>query len=285
MGRMKAFRKYLIFFFVFAQDSYIPFVNVSKFLVYLPRIVLILVISSFVMVTITAQGRIIENLDRGSANMLFIFTLSYSLPAICVAFEHWLKPSAIPSICTEISIVSRFMENKLKIPFKINHFERHFMRKMAIIFSTAIFAFVLKFIIKSHTHSQTVGLLIFVMILLKCIAALHILFYVEFVRFSLESLNSHVSALRTKSIVLHVNTMIKHFQDLKYVHFKLRKIISIVNKRFGWIINGLIFESFLHITNAVYWIFLYHIVYPTNRWLIIRKCLKDSLLVFHSTKF
>lgn len=289
MARMKKLRKYFIIFFIFAQDVNIPLTQIPfRSLVYLPSILLLLVQLLFFWITFMYQAPTKWGLGNGESHLQLILTIFYATSSVCVLCENLLKPNAIPRIFKEIAITVRYLENKMKIPFGFEQFKRSYHRKMVAIYFTFMLSFGIRFLIKSSAHSQIIDISYFFISLFRCSAVLHILFYMIWLKCLLNSINLHFMALAHERNAFHANTLTIYFLDLKYVHFKLRKIVSILNYRFGWVINGLNLDAFIYLTNNLYWLFLYHIKFPDNGMLLLRNdifCFGRIFLLNVSTNF
>lgn len=278
MSTVNNLRKYFIFFFIFAQDSNIPLGKVpSKCLAYIPTVVPICMLTWFVRTLIEQSPKSTYLRDAGN-NVLLIFSINHIIPVVFVLYENWTHPKHIPHIFRELLIIKRYMENKMRIPFNQTRFERDFLWKVAAILSSIFFSFALRLSIRTSIFPHLLEIPSLSISLIKCIAFTHIVFYMDFVKNGFNSLNLHFDAMANNNTagtfpVLHSKILITNFYDLKFVHFKMMRIISRLNARFGWTLISLSLDAFFTITNNVYWTFLYRITSPENGLLIIRNYL------------
>lgn len=283
MAKLNELRKYFIIFFVFAQDNNIPSINISfKFLVYLPSIVLTFALMSFIAATMSIQTAANKGLGLNGNNVLIALLLCYAIPNIIGLCESLLKSCTIPAIYRQLLITIRYLENKMKIPINLRQFERSYFRKVTAIFLSAILSRFFIHSIKTQLYPPYLDTCCTIIIIFKCFATAHIVYYLDLLLYLLDCINSHFDAqaidVDRKSFILHANALKKSFQELKLVHFQLRKIIAMINFRFGWIINGLSLEAFLYLTNNIYWIFLYHIISPDSGLLNFRNVYHYSVV-------
>lgn len=274
MSKINNLRKYFIFFFIFAQDSNIPLGKVrSKFLAYIPTIMPISVVIFFFRTNFEHSARSVY-LSKAGNSTLLIVSIIFIIPIVFVMYENWTNRESIPHIFRELLITKRFIENKMKIPFNQTRFESVFLWKLAAILLSTFLQFVVRIFIRSAFFPLFSEFPYILIVLIKYIAVTHIVFYMDFVKSIFNSINLHFDAMANnmagKLPVLHSKTIISNFYDLKYVHYKMMRIISGLNSRFGWTLLSLSLDAFLSLTNHVYWIFSYRIMYPENGLIIMR---------------
>lgn len=275
--KINILRKYFIFFFIFAQDSNIPLGKVpSKYLAYIPTIATICMHAWYVREVFRPAPKSTYLSDAGN-NVLIVISIIYTIPVVFVLYENWTNRKSIPNILKELLITKRYIENKMRIPFNQNRFEKVYSLKVAAVLLSSFSSFALRISIQASFIPVFLQFSYFLVILIKCITITHIVFYMDFVKSTFNSVNFHFDEMANnvagKFPILHSKTIISNFYELKFVHFKMMRIISGLNSRFGWTLLSLSLDAFLAVTNNVYWIFLHRITSPENELLIIRNYL------------
>lgn len=94
---------------------------------------------------------------------------------------------------------------------------------------------------------------------------MHILFHIEFVRFLMETVNMEIDSsqkqqeLTIKSMHMQSRTseLLQTLHHVKCIHFRVWKIVRVLNIRFGWILTGLLLGTLLDITFSSYWLYVF----------------------------
>lgn len=287
MSKINNLRKYFIFFFIFAQDSNIPLGKVpSKLLACIPTIVSICLLTWFVQTLIEQPPKSPHLSDAGN-NVLITITIIYIIPVVFVLYENWTHQNRIPHILNELLITKRYIENKMRIPFNQTKFERVFSWKVAATLLSISASFTTRMLIRTSLIPHLEEFSTFAVIFIKSVAVTHIVFYMDLVKSVFNSVNLHFDAMAENKTavkflhpVLPSKTIISNYYDLKFVHFKMMRVISGLNSRFNWTLLSLSFDAFLSLTYYICWMFLYHITSPENGLLIIRNYLISFISIY-----
>lgn len=256
MHRLKPFQSYFSIFYVFGLNPFISFNNPkekrSKIIELLLRFMNIL-LSSFVIYMTDLTWRHAKWL---AIFRHFMFTFDVCINYIAV-FENVINFNATCRILQSISTVTELFAKTFAPNFPYNAMNKTIKWKFLLIMSTVI----LKFFGHSGKTAKIVikNFLWTIFDTVTNIHLLHLLFYIEFMKFILIGLSEKISSLSNGTRVYwrHENSSewLYVIHQIKLIHFKLWRIANAVNLMFGWFLLSFMMEQATKFIFYAYYIF------------------------------
>lgn len=85
------------------------------------------------------------------------------------------------------------------------------------------------------------------------VSILHVVMYSDIMSYFIQQLNRKIKILSTCS---HLSGKVELLKDIKVIHMDLWKILTEINRYFGWNLLFIVINSFVYITYQLYWIFI-----------------------------
>lgn len=195
-----------------------------------------------------------------------MFVLSDVMKMLGIFMQSFLHSETLRSILHGFQHIDTLFVNLQQRNIDYRHFRRPFNIK-CIIFMICCVLNVGSFTI--HNIPPKSGF--WQSVIFKCwhictiITIIHILFYVDLLRYYLHQLNTSIQNtnihdhLGTTAKCLH---MTKKIMNMKLIHFQLWEISQKINVTFGWTISALLLQQFIDSTYCLYW-FIFVIVQRT----------------------
>lgn len=258
-------RKCLFVFYLFGQNSYDLPANTKckRWLQHIPRIVYIAI----------AVGGIyrhceIEQLQERQMPlvMYIVLAVAFAINAL-VVLEYFTVPNGMQKLITAYKEATDYLERTLHAQVDYERFRRSFQCKVHMIVWTCLMTFCVKIVFVVVGAMPSSDIILFLLYYLRHFASTHILFHTEFVHFLLQTINEinsvdtmhHerecdflIKTIRPQNVVL-----LRSLAHCKRAHFRVWKIIQILNVRFGWILIALMLATLLDISYSCYWIWVF----------------------------
>lgn len=245
MLKIRSLQKYLTFFFLFGQNSYISLndlnKNYSSIHFFVPWIILLLLSYTMVILSIILIGRL-PNFQAYHLLAIRLFLSNLLIGTKCRASEKEIREV----LCALHLIMDRF-ETFWAETIKIGTFDKSFFRKLLC----ALIANLIFFSIK-NLSTQTLGLYFeffaSISFLYVCISAFHVTFYVDLLAFVMISLNKKLQIISENTYFQPTKRMttketIRIFRFVKNYHLNCYQISRKINRRFGWFLICFLVES------------------------------------------
>lgn len=286
MFKLIKFQNYFKIFYIFGLNPLVSFHNRHSkqslffaYFVYFPRILNVsynsVVAYFFIEQTITSKS----SADFVLIKLLYIDLI---LSGFVAVFENIFKSHFCRIILQSVHLTIENLELSLKIKFPYVKFKKCLHKIVVLMLLIIIGGLIIKWTIPIPNNAginNTNYVLWSFSTLFNNIHLFHILFYIYFIKFTLECLNEKLEVLRrkkafvsTKIINSCVNeiTSIYLMQQIKLVHLKLWHVSHRVNTIFGWFLVYYFIETTLIATYTIYWMFFY-ISTTTNVITLLRK--------------
>lgn len=261
MGKLKPFQNYFTIFYLFGLNSVIrvdnPCEKRSITVLYLPRIINICISS------IIAYRFLEEEFDRFSLakpkfNLILLFCSNY-----LAVFENMYQSHFSYAILKFLNHTIDHLSVSFRIEYPFKRFKREYHRKALLMLLIAIGGFVLKYFIHSDIGVTNFNsFLMAVSIIFRNIQMFHVTFYIDFIRYSLASLNEKISNWKCKKMYVKRSTITRTselfiLQQVRAIHMNLWHVSSCVNSLSGWFLVDHLVGMMVTISDAAYWVFLY----------------------------
>lgn len=278
------FKYFYRIFFILGQAPYYPRHErnqlQTKILMRLP-VILLAILS--LLCTATFFQKEPHKILKDKSLILYVLTFIEFVPNFVVIIENFARHSlACNSLNNKIYYVYNFMEIKMKMKFQKTKFNTEcvwdFCKCISMISFTHIMRMFLLFVFDLKTE-----IIIYIMQFYKTWAILHIMFYVNLLRFTLVSINDGIQkmdygAIVPSQIILNVDCKRSHqlktvlLSRIRFTYLKLWEANRMFNFEFGWTIIAIILEAVISATNAFFGTFLYFDDWEKFTYYTIRKC-------------
>lgn len=257
MWRIHELKVSFIWFYVFGQTTYIPLKTERlKLLLYFSIITKCMSLLIFLNVIIFIHLEFhMQPTHHHGINMLinYSFVICFKIN-ILTFFLNVKRPFLSRSLLLKFNVIIRYMENQLKAKVVLSEFEKKYRRKIMIFIAYEIIVSVAR-IMTANYHERTARSFVVVSYMYRTIFVFYITIFIKITGLIMQSLNLKIQELL--DVDDNVDSIIFTMKQIKWIHFKLTRILKDFNNRFGWILFWFMMESFLHLAITTFMIFLY----------------------------
>lgn len=259
ISKLSSFQIYFTVFFLFGLNSFVSFRNIhqkhSKF-----KIIPLRLVAIFINAYIVYQQ--CEHFEYTK----YSHVLGYGV-LICVAgvnltaiFENLYRLQSMYKILHELSWILKTLETYLKIKYPYRKVKVSLNRKIAIYSTIIAVGSMLKYYVETvYDLNRSMSYLWSISNVIKYIHMLHVMFYIDFIKFALASLSEKLAnKMNARQIFFYhgqKNEFLQIMCHIKSVYFKLWTVSKKLNALFGWFLVVLMFESTTTAIFNVYWLF------------------------------
>lgn len=257
MHKLKTFQNYFTILYVLGLNPYISFANInqkrSKIVSFFLRLLNILV--SLLVVSLTSVKYVNAKWFVAFGYLTFAYDVCINFIAV---FENLSNLNAIYRILYTISIVIEIFVTTFGANFPYSAIKKSIISKFLII----LFTVFLKFIGHLGNNKQKLiqNILWTFFNTITSVHFMHLIFYIEFMKFILIGLNEKIVTLTSHTHVYwrHEKTKewLNTFHHIKLIHFKLWRIAYAVNALFGWFLLSFMTEQATKFIFYSYYIFI-----------------------------
>lgn len=175
-----------------------------------------------------------------------------------------------------------FLKKFMKLTLCLKTFERNFRWKLFLFISIKMFLFYVKLMTIRRIPSINLAILW----IYQIIALFQMIFFIEFSTFILNSINQEIQlSFNEFQIMLSIESNVNHFskilRQIKIIHFKMCRVTSLINSRYGWFATLLLLEQIVIPCIGIFFIFVFNT--GPSEWKLrsIRNYFEYFLLIFH----
>lgn len=266
ISRTNHLKNYLLWFYIFGQNTCIPIYpsnkNFNIFIRYVPQAVTVLLtVLCFCGMYNDINKRSIMSYSNRGTMFAFISLTNTITPNIFAMCESFRLPESTRYLMSMFISISNSMERKFNTTIRMERFLNKFRIKIIklVIFYSIASAYLVTISLHSSYYSIQLNA---AMNFFKIVVVAHICFYIEFISFFLESIKKVLDNTVKDDYVLrlsvaHINETVKILRYIKYFHYKIHGCCGIINKHFGWIIIAIVLESASSLIRSGFYIFFY----------------------------
>lgn len=257
----KYFKKCIFLFYLLGQNSYnLPAqCRYRAWLQHIPRIFCLFVAFASICRICDAWH---QQQQPVSLVMHIIFAVTFSINAL-VFVEYFTVPNGIEKLNATYKDAIDYLERKMYTKIDYDYFERSFRCKLHVILWTCLLTLAIKMLFVSNGDIPAFETIWFLLYYLKHFTFAHILLHIDFVQFLMQTINREfdpnceqfdfmIKMAQPKTIVL-----LQTVRHLKCIHFRVWKIVQVLNIRFGWILIALMLVTLLDISYSTYWMWVF----------------------------
>lgn len=257
----KYFQKCAFVFYLLGQNSY-DFPAQKRFSVclqHIPRTFFLIL--AFVGIC-RHFGAAQNQLQPVTLVMYIILAATFSINALVVT-EYFTVPNGVQKLNSAYKDAIDYLERKIYAKIDFKRFERTFQCKVQIIFLSCLLAFSIKIIYVLYGEIPTSDIVLFLLHDLNHFTSTHILFHIEFVHFLMQTINREFDPNNNRVEFVIKNThsrtveLLQTLHHCKCIHFRVWKMIQVLNIRFGWILIAVMLAILLDISYSSYWIWVF----------------------------
>lgn len=259
MWRIQELKTTFIWLYLFNQTVYIPLNdNRNKFLYrlsFIPKLILIIV---FFAQIITHTFRDIPQPTKNDIiNKILIYSaITHFMTNLLTVFSTTFNPFGSKAILTKFALIIEYIESRWKMEIPIRAFEKRHRRKIMLYVVLQLFIIVLKLFSNPGLYSKYNLVLMGISFMYKGFIVFHITIFISLIGLIMSSLNMKiVKVLHDEPISRH--SVVFLLRQFKLVHYKLPKIVKMINDEFGWILFVFMLEAFNITASSVSWVFVY----------------------------
>ena len=261
ISQLKPFQIYYTVFFLFGLNSFISFKNIHK-----KRCKLITVSLRLIAISINAYIAYRECKDFEYSVYAHIFGYGVLIFVVCVnftaIFESFVNQKSMCKILKELSSILKTLETYLNIKYPDQAVNVSLNRKIIIHFTIIVAGTVIKYYVEvANNLDPSISLFWTISNVIKYIHLLHVMFYIDFIKFTLASLSEKLSSKMNDPQIYWYhgqnNEFLQIMRHIKTVYFKLWNVSQLVNSLFGWFLVVLMFEATTTAIFNVYWSFAF----------------------------
>lgn len=264
MIKLEPLQSYFTFFYIFGLNSFMrfdqPLAKRSLIVLYLPRVI-------YICINLIIAYQFLKE----KFNTFSIVTPKFNLIILVFSnflaiFENMCKSHTSRAILQNVQHILDYLEFSFKIEYPFKKIKREFYRNALLAMSIAFAGLLTNIFITSDIGiTKTSCFLVVVMVIYRNIKVLHIVLYIDFVRFSLSCLNEKISYLKCRKFLTkrRMGVLVGRKSDhcairqMKFIHMKLWYVSCHVNSFFGWVLIDHLVGTTISLTYSTYWVFLY----------------------------
>lgn len=275
MFKLKSFEFFFIILYILGLNPFVSFNNSSvknvSIAVYLPRLVNIFV---NLLVTCGFFYQILMSSELGLSHLLLIiFNMANFIGQFeSIRFNLKFQRVLLQTVYSTIN----YLEMHILILYPLKKFRNKFHLNFVILM-IHFGSLIIKYFINTTIFRITAitDVLMIISLVLKDLQLIHIIFYIDFIKFSLQSLNKKILKHKSEQInsfCMNDQESLQLTRQIKLVYFKLWHVSYFIDSQFGWFLVACIVETMMSATYAIYRVFLYTSRSDINNtFVIIRK--------------
>lgn len=274
------FQMYFTLFFLLGLNPHVSFTNqpkkLSKLLTMIPRLVAILC-------NIYIAYRDCENISFDKIANIFgrVVLIIGAIANLTAIFENLYNAQNSHQILSEISTVINILKMYLNIEYSYKLAKKTLNRKLVLLITVIVLGSTIKYYIEATNGiNRTFSILWAISTFFKYIHLFHLSFYIEFLRFTMKSLNEKLTnKVNNSQAYWYHGQKNKLWHDLHYmktVYLRLLNVAHEVNSLFGWFLVICMLETSSTAVFNAYWEFdlLAHAAF--------KQILRKYRFIFHS---
>lgn len=200
-------------------------------------------------------------IDKSIENIMGnVFIICDAIMSIVVFVQSFFLGHILVNILEKFHGISILFSNVHNFQINYNQLRHSFSRKFTFVLICYLQTIIM-FIIEHYPFRMgVINILIFKTVQFICaICLIHVVFYIEILRFHLKQLN--VVVKNDMDIVLlgkHYKdtAILKKIKSYKTIYYRLWDISQQINYVFGWTIVALLLQVFCDSTNISYWFYM-----------------------------
>lgn len=190
----------------------------------------------------------------------FVLIFGVILVEIIMSIENFFHSKVVTRLQDKFDWICNYLNFALNITLQMGHFKRELLAKVSVMNGGFLFALVTRWFIGTQ-HFRPIDPVFFVAISASHFAAVHMLLYVDGLRFILWSINQHFETLHYECTAtqrwLNVTELCSCMKQYKFVYYELWKINRLINERFGYSVIGISLCNAELISYNLYWVLIY----------------------------
>lgn len=258
-SRLKPFQIYYTIFFLFGLNSFVSFANIhkrrSKFII-IPLRLVVIAVNAY----IGCRECMVFEYTRYSHIFGYGVLICVVVVNLVAIVENLYHLQTVCKILQDISWILKALETYLNIKYPYQAVKVSLNRKIAAYSTIIMVATTIKHSYEMFYKLNTAMSIYWsISNAIKFIHLLHVMFYIEFMKFTLTSLSEKL-AKKVNDRQMYwfhgqKNEFLRLMCHMKSVYFKLWNVSQKVNSLFGWFFVALMFESTTTAIYNVYWSF------------------------------
>lgn len=263
---------YLRIFFLCGQSCYLP-ANANPFLLIIKTVPTIVCaikgwLISIALVWIVNFGPKRIGYDKSDGIITNIFITCEITKTITVLVQSIFFSYAIDDIIKIFTHLEHFFQNSLHYKIEYEQFRKMFLIKTVLLlvaYVQSLIPFYLVFI--SNEYQDLTTIFIKIIQLESVIALIHIIFYIDLLRFHLIHLNLAIQRDSIEqNLIFHKIAVVfrkytreillsTKYRNYKHVHFYLWNATQKINYFFGWSLTTVFLQTFVDCVFNAYWLY------------------------------
>lgn len=240
MYKIERLKSYFVCFFLFGLSSYIPSkrFNQKKQIHYtilkqLPRAVHVVFVVLYFCQTYWNSNIVTVS------SVEYISTMSICGMQLAVLIDDIAFERKIERMLLNLFESIDFLEKSMKLPVCLKSFEQNLRWKLFLCNIMNIFFLYIKLMTKSPKISNISFIWYFILVVYRTIALFQVLFFIDLSNVILSHINQELQHLCSEFIVFPIksngnNKFVNTMRQIKVIHFKLCRVATLINSRFGW---------------------------------------------------
>lgn len=279
ISRANHLKQYLMWFYIFGQNSCIPIYPSIKnhriFTRHIPQcIFMILTVICFHVIYRELVGLSVKSRNKSKVFVCISILIVIS-PNACALWESFRMPSSTRYLIEVFMNTIISIEQKFNTTIPMEQFLKNFRNKTIKILICYFITSAYPLYTPTPFHGRGLEICVTIMIVYKTILVIHVCFYIEFISFFFTSIINILRDTTKDDYVLrlsvaHINEMVKILRHIKYFHYKLHGCCRVINERFGWILIMIVLQTTLSSIRSGFYIFNYRASFVGEHLLIIR---------------
>lgn len=268
LTHLKQFQRYFVVFYLLGQNLIVMHPNYQKknslkyqFIVYFPTAFFLTLFFILTPVIVIQQQTFQLFNSNSDAFMNYVFILMGNLLNAIIFVQIITATDGLYNLIDKLNLLLKYLHERLKLNVSLRDFANAYVKKVFLLFSIIFLTIVVKSFISSRRSTQLHQWCQLTFIAYKNLVIVHLMFYIDLMHFLYKMYNNYMDVMCYDILtnVMHSNgnhylSVLKH---CKYVHYKMWKIVNMINNYFGWILLLIIVVNFIDICYATYWIFIY----------------------------
>lgn len=278
MDQFKVIRPFLIFFFFGGQSCYLPrksngfwWKKQNRLDVFLSAIPTVLgaargLAFSAALYWLNNVSNRNGHYDKSDAIITHLFTVCGFIRTITIGGQSLLFTCAIQNVIQTFLNLENFFKKRLQYNIPYRRFSTDFIRKIILVV-VSYAQTLIPFYMVSHFTNNPVKYLLKIMQFESVFSAIHLLFYIDLLRFHLIHLNMAIirDAKQPDPIQNQISVtygknrkeilLTGKYQNYKHVHYHLCVATQQINHFFGWCLTACFLQTFVDWVFISFWFY------------------------------
>lgn len=275
--------KYIVaLFYLFGQVRYCPYYNGNRIAVKIlglfPFALLVAMTTFCSWIFISSEP---PKIMRGTSFVLYVFRFTLFVPNFVMIIDNLIHWHDFGHLLNKVFFVCNSMGAKLNAQFQLRKFKSECSLGICICLTVIIITHINRIYLLFVFDLKT-EMVIFFLQFSKTLSMLHAVFYINFFKFILITMNDAIIHKDFSVVIpskLVMNAACRRSKQLsqsffwrtRFIYLELWQLIEMFNKHFGWFLVSIMFESTISATNAFYGAFVYFSKTETHIYYISRK--------------